>query len=168
MTETIAEAANKRNEVATEIITFSFVDLKGSQRGGENRGCRRTAVDESTGGQTQVVNETLRTSDEGNRHPEGFSEPSNVDKAALPYPEMARGAASPVAKRHHRARLRAQYSDPVGVVDVDSCSIPLGERGERAERCHPPAERVDPVTHDDVIPHGPWDWSSRSSATGSL
>jgi len=83
-TEAVAEAANKRNQVATELIALSVVDLKGSQRGGENRGCRRAAVDEGTSGQAQVVDETLRTSDEGDRHPEGFSEPADVDNAALP------------------------------------------------------------------------------------
>src|SRR5215211_4681397 len=101
-----------------------------------------------------MVDETLRTGDEGDWHPEGFREPSNVDNAALPYSEMARGATPSIAKRHHRARLLAQHADPVGVVDVDGCSVPLGKRSERAERSHPPTERVDPVTNDDVIRHG--------------
>jgi hypothetical protein len=50
-TEAVAEAANERDEVATEIVALSVVDPKGSQRGGENRGCRRTGVDEGTSGQ---------------------------------------------------------------------------------------------------------------------
>jgi hypothetical protein len=100
-----------------------------------------------------VLDEPLRTCDEGHRHPEGFREPTDVDHAALPYPEVTRGATSPVAKRHHRARLLAQHADPVGVVDVDGCSIPLGERGEGTQRSHSPSERIDSVTNDDVIPH---------------
>ena len=73
--ETVAEAANKRDEVTTEIIPLSLVDLKGSQRRGENRGCRRTAVDEVTGGQAQVLDEPLRTSDEGDWHAERLGKP---------------------------------------------------------------------------------------------
>ena len=47
-TEAFTEAANQRDQVATEIITLSVVYLEGSQRGGEDRRCRWAAVNEGT------------------------------------------------------------------------------------------------------------------------
>jgi hypothetical protein len=65
-----------------------------------------------------VVDETLRTSDEGDWHAERLGKPADVDVIAGANAAEGRAARSPVAERQC-AGPRAEYANAMRVIDID-------------------------------------------------